>query len=240
MKKILLIVTALVLMVSGVAAVSAYEAHLINVKAHVENALTVGTAEVDFGTVFPQEWIKYHRSISLSTSAIAEKGTAVGDLQNVVYQIYAEWKPVGQNNPVNWVEDAAGNKYYQWMGYFLYVGIDATQVPNPTSGMTLVGPPPLVGPPGAKPVLAIGTLDGIISQQLAIAVDVPVFEGYYNALTDMLLADGTYAPKPSGLADPTWIIPKTFPGYNPLGMDFGLDLKVQVTDINRVQPVTGG
>jgi hypothetical protein len=130
-----------------------------------------------------------------------------------------------------------GNSYYAWMGRFLYVGIDATQIPNPTSGMTLVGPPPVVGPPGAKPVLAIGTLDGIISQQLAIAVDVPVFEGYYNALTDMLQANGTYLPKPSGLDDPTYIITaEDWPDFNPEGMDFGLDLKIQVTYIGATPP----
>lgn len=227
MRKILLIATALVLMVSGVAAVSAYEAHLINVKAHVENALTVNTAEVDFGTVFPQEFLKVHRSISLSESAIAEKGILSGDLQDVVYQIYAEWKPIDPANPpVNIVIGTDGNRYYEWMGYFLYVGIDPSQNPLPVSGMVVVGPP-LAPAPSAQRVLAVGTLDGITSQLLGIAVDVPVFEGFYNDLTDP-------EPKPSGLDDPTFIIPANFPGFNPNGMDFGIDLKVQVIDINRV------
>ncbi len=55
MKKILLGLSALVMVLSGVAMVSAYEAHLINVTAHVENALEVDTTPIDFGTVFPEE-----------------------------------------------------------------------------------------------------------------------------------------------------------------------------------------
>jgi hypothetical protein len=33
---------------------------------------------------------------------------------------------------------------------------------------------------------------------------------------------------------PTYIIPDDMPGYDPDGMDFGLDLKIQVSDIVRV------
>jgi hypothetical protein len=69
MKKVILIFSAIVLVASGVAAVSAYEAHVINVKAHVENALSVNTSDVNFGTVFPQEWIVKKRSVELSQSA---------------------------------------------------------------------------------------------------------------------------------------------------------------------------
>ena len=57
MKKVVLGLAALVLIVSGVAAVSAYEAHIINVKAKVENALTVGVSRLNYGTVFPEEFL---------------------------------------------------------------------------------------------------------------------------------------------------------------------------------------
>jgi hypothetical protein len=64
MKKVLLVLGALVIVLSGVAMVSAYEAHVINVTAHVENAIVlegVGIGpdyEYDFGTVFPEEWLR--------------------------------------------------------------------------------------------------------------------------------------------------------------------------------------
>ena len=53
-KKILLGLVAVVAVAGGVAALSAYEAHVINVTAHIENALYVHPESRDFGTVFPQ------------------------------------------------------------------------------------------------------------------------------------------------------------------------------------------
>jgi hypothetical protein len=240
MKKVILILAALILVASGVAAVSAYEAHIINVKAHVENALWVNTDNIDFGTVFPQEWLKQHREICLSESAEEEVGTASGDLVSVTMQAYAEWKECDGMVGYYW-DDVAEMwvgpfpNYYNWMGDFLYVGFDATQDPDPTTGMTLVGPAP-AGPPSAKAILASMTLPtplGGNCTQLAVAIDVPVFEGYYNNITDMLQPDGTYLPKPSGLDDPTFIIDDSHPDFDPDGMDFGVDLKIQVTNIVR-------
>ncbi len=233
MKKVILSITALVMVLSGVAAVSAYEAHIINVKAHVENALTVNTLEVDFGTVFPQEWLKQHRNVSLSTSAIAELGIEVGDLESVTLQPFAEWKADVSQEAYYW--DAVGSVwvlyegYFNWMGDFLWVGFDASQDPVPTTGMTKVGPadaPPL----SAQEILTTVTLDTVTrTTQLAIAIDVPVFEGYYNVLTDP-------TPKPSGMDVPSLIIPADRPDFDPTGMDFGIDLKIQVIDIARVLP----
>jgi hypothetical protein len=59
---------------------------------------------------------------------------------------------------------------------------------------------------------------------------VPVFEGYYNPETDV-------AVKPSGRNAPSWVIPKKLPSgqdnpaWNPEGVDMGLDIIIQVTDI---------
>jgi hypothetical protein len=240
MKKVILIFAALILVASGVAAVSAYEAHVINVKAHVENALTVNTDNVDFGTVFPQEFIKYHRNIRLSDSANATLGAAAGDLKTVTVQVYAEWK-AEDGQTAYWDNLTDGwqgpyDDYYNWMGDFLWVGFDPSQDPDPVSGMVLVGPA-LAPPPSAQPILAtVNLTDAHRSTQLGIAVDVPVFEGHYNDLTDP-------DPKPSGLNDPSYIIPDgsmkyttrpKMPGYDPEGMDFGIDLKVQVIKIVRV------
>jgi len=230
MKKALILSLAAFLMVaSGGAAVSAYEAHVINVTAKVENALTVTTTAVDFGTVFPQEFIKYHRDVGLSTSAIAELGTgASGDLDYVTIQPYAEWKADATKTAhffedPNWV---AYSGYWEWLGECLYVGFDASQDPLPITGLTLVGPA-AAAPPSAQAILTTKDLDSATVSSLDVAIDAPVFAGYYNALTDV-------DPKPSGLSVPTWIIPEDDPRHIPAGSEMGLDLKIQVINIVRV------
>jgi len=233
MKKVILILTAIVLVASGVAAVSAYEAHVINVKAHVENALSVDTANVEFGTVFPQEWIVSHREVKLSDSACDELDD---DLIGVNFTFFAEWKECDgamgyfyDNDTDTW--DPGVANYCQWMGDFLYVGWD---INDDALQMTLVGPPE-AGPPSAQEILTSGRLTDCDPHELYIAIDVPVFEGFYNPLTDP-------EPKPSGLDNPTYIIPDgsmmytdmpEHPEYDADGMDFGIDLKIQVTGIER-------
>jgi hypothetical protein len=231
MKKVILILTAIVLVASGVAAVSAYEAHVINVKAHVENALSVNTSDVNFGTVFPQEWIVNHREVKLSESACDE---LEDDLIAVNFTFLAEWKDCDDAmgyfyDGQAW--DAGTANYCQWMGEFLYVGWD---VDDTAAQMTLVGPA-AAPPPSAQQILTSGRLTDCDAHQLYIAIDVPVFEGFYNPLTDP-------EPKPSGEDDPTYIIPDgslmytdmpAHPAYDAEGMDFGIDLKIQVTGIER-------
>jgi hypothetical protein len=233
MKKVILILAAIVLVASGVAAVSAYEAHVINVKAHVENALSVNTSDVNFGTVFPQEWIVKHREVRLSDSAETE---LEDDLVAVNFTFFAEWKKCADmtgyyydNDTDTW--DGGTANYCNWMGDFLYVGWD---VDGQAPSMTLVGPAQ-AGPPSAQEILTSGRLTDGDAHQLYIAIDVPVFEGFYNPLTDP-------EPKPSGLDDPTYIVPDgsrmytdmaRHPAYDAEGMDFGIDLKIQVTGIDR-------
>jgi len=216
MRKALILILGLMMVVSGVAAVSAYEAHLINVTAHVENALTVDTTALDFGTVFPQEQFDKKRIIELSTSALAELNDAAGGaLNQVKYQVYGEWKPAPSGvTPTPSVVGSDTKIYYPWM-WFLKVAIDAT--PTATIGT------PTVTAPGAQALFPVGTLkSGNTSDELSIRLDVPVFASFYNALTD---------PKPSPV-----IIPTSEPGYNPNGMDYGIDLKIQVIDITRSAP----
>ncbi len=226
-RKIIPILGALVLVVSGVAAVSAYEAHLINVTAHVENALSVNTTAIDFGTVFPQEVLKVHRNIALSESALAEgpAGTTPlpGDLMSVDYQVWAECKP----NP-----NIPGD-FYQWLGEWLWVGIDASQDPTLITGHVRVGAAPTDPCPAAKPILdaAGNTLTGTLSgnntvDMMGVTILTPAFVGYYNELTDQ---------------KPDWFQAVIDAGNWPLldgdpdGTDLGLDLKIQVTGINRFQ-----
>lgn len=63
---------AFAIVVAGVAAISAYEAHVINVTAKIENALSVMPDEITFGTVFPQEKLNRNLLIKLSDSFLEE------------------------------------------------------------------------------------------------------------------------------------------------------------------------
>ena len=83
-KKAILAVVAVVAIVGGIAAFSSYEAHVINVTAHIENALTVDTTPIEFGTVFPQEYLEEEFTINLSSSFLAED--RVDDVEYVINQ----------------------------------------------------------------------------------------------------------------------------------------------------------
>jgi len=71
-KKILLSLLAVAAIAVGVVGMAAFEAHVINVTAKIENALSVDTASIDFGTVFPQEELDESFDIALSDSFMAE------------------------------------------------------------------------------------------------------------------------------------------------------------------------
>jgi len=94
MKKILIMVGGIIIVAGGVAAISAYEAHVINVIARIENALTVSPEELTFGTVFPQEYLTKPITIAMSNSFLEEN--RVDDIEYVIAQ-----KPKPRN-PEDW------------------------------------------------------------------------------------------------------------------------------------------
>jgi hypothetical protein len=244
MRKVILIFAALLMVASGVAAVSAYEAHTVNVKCKVENALgiTWATDENDFhfGTLFPEEWIGNHFTVGLSQSAQDE--IELGELTSVSANIYAEWKE-GVGKTANWYGDDPDDGgvgwhqypgYYNWLGKCLYVK-EGSQ-PQPALSDPPVGAA-LAPPPSAQHTqFPTYTFDGVVSKTIYVYIDAPVFEKHYNPLTDALACpDG----KPSGLDAPTWVILEESPPgtpnplHTPGGLEMGLDLKVQVIDITR-------
>jgi hypothetical protein len=87
-KKILLSLVAIVAVAGGVAAMSAFEAHIINVTAIIENALSVSPPEIEFGTVFPQEKLYQPLTIALSSSFLGEDR-----VDDVGYMIHQKPKP---------------------------------------------------------------------------------------------------------------------------------------------------
>jgi hypothetical protein len=71
---------------------------------------------------------------------------------------------------------------------------------------------------------------GPINERVVIGLDVPVFRGYYNELTDP-------EPKPSHRDDPTVIIEPwedRYPDNMADGITLGAEIKVQVTKIYRL------
>lgn len=70
--------------VAAVTGMSAFEAHVINVQARIENALEVSPLEINFGTVFPQEYLTYNFDVKLSKSFLDED--RVDDVEYVIKQ----------------------------------------------------------------------------------------------------------------------------------------------------------
>ena len=70
MKKLILSISFIAAFTLGVVGMSAFEAHVINVTAKIENALQVETTPIEFGTVFPQEAIDETIDVILSDSFV--------------------------------------------------------------------------------------------------------------------------------------------------------------------------
>lgn len=84
MKKVLLGLGAVAIAVAVVPMFAAFEAHVINVTAKIENALAVNTEPIHFGTVFPQEQLDRTVRIVLSESFMDEP--RVDDVQYFLRQ----------------------------------------------------------------------------------------------------------------------------------------------------------
>ncbi|MBI5816881.1 MAG: hypothetical protein HZB09_00445 [Candidatus Yonathbacteria bacterium] len=105
MKKILLSFGALAAVVIAMPMFAAFEAHVVNVTATIENALQVTSNELAYGTVFPQEAFDKTFGVSLSQSFTAEPSVT-----GVTYTIRQKPKCVDSAGAHPLVtEDAQGN-----------------------------------------------------------------------------------------------------------------------------------
>jgi hypothetical protein len=84
MNKKLMALGAGLAVVASVVAMAAYEAHVINVTAHIENALYVHPDELKFGTVFPQEYVEKQFTVELSSSF--QEADRVNNVEYVIKQ----------------------------------------------------------------------------------------------------------------------------------------------------------
>jgi hypothetical protein len=216
-KKALLIIGALMMVVSGVAAVSAYEAHILNIKAHVENALIV-PLEKDLGIVFPEEIVETNIQFGLSESFRAQERVS-----DVDYALFWYRKPVPDGVAVCQPEEIAGMMYYQDLAPYLTL-----QPPSePIDGL---GPGGYAGPVGAPPAIGHGNLStpSDLIDTWHLVFDVPVFREWYNPTTDP-------NPDPNILEPDQYCVVNetvTENGYTVEGLvphaDLGADLKIQV------------
>ena len=83
-KKIFVLIASLGTGVVLLPLLAAFEAHIINVTAKIENALAVTTDTIDFGTVFPQEHLEQSLVVALSDSFLREE--RVNDVEYFIRQ----------------------------------------------------------------------------------------------------------------------------------------------------------
>ena len=132
------------------------------------------------------------------------------------------------------MEDIGGVDYYYWLGDALYIGIFDTEPVAPGAkyplaaggGLTNVttSTAPILSDTITKP--ALGGPDDWYDV-IVVGLDVPVFDGYYNQLTDVPV-------KPSGLTTgPTVVLTGD---RNVQGIVLGADIVIQVTDIYKGPP----
>jgi hypothetical protein len=214
------------MVVSGVAAVSAYEAHTVNVTAKVENAMYCGapTLGLRYGTVFPEEWLVKSFDIGVSTS-------------------FCEWPEQQRVLEIDYNIYVNQKQGYKWLGDCLYIGVDVTdpakRYPRDTGGeLDPVGtgtslPIPIVTDGYLKKAIPGGD-PGDPDDTVYVGLDVPVFQDAYNPITDALACpDG----KPSHRSTPTVIIaPGDYWGrwadYDATGeVELGADIIIQITNI---------
>ena len=101
-KKALAVAGAIVMAALFLPLFAAFEAHVINVKAHIENALAVSPAHIDFGTVFPQEGLDASFTVALSESFMDTSQTRVKDVE---YKVVQKPKPIPDSSPTAYYKD---------------------------------------------------------------------------------------------------------------------------------------
>jgi hypothetical protein len=212
-KKVLLLVSALLIVFSGVAAVSAYEGHLVNVKAHVENAIAVTADHFNFGTVFPEATLETDIFVGLSESFQAQDRYST-----VHYKVYWERKPVPDGTTVCKPENIGGQDYYQMIRDYVDVTIDGDLLADWIDN----------GKGAYEATNYLGVLNrSDICDTINLYIDPPVFDKWYNELTDPRDPSGILGPDVYCEVEETICGEKVMVPH----ADLGDDLKVQVIEI---------
>ena len=232
MKKVLLSFAAVALVVASVPLFAAFEAHVINVTAHIENALNTHGGPIDFGTVFPQEYLERNFTVFLSDSFMSQE--RVHDVSYVIKQkpkcLCDRWIdlkidgptpppicPEGQYAPVHYATHECPEGYTEMLSLCPYlsklpvndepgdVGIPSYFVPDPSGGSCQE----VTDPEHAMGLLSLFN-DNI--DEWTVDLKVPPVDGYVGQ---------------------DW--PLGCPTLSADSLDYGCDLWIEVTDIgNRV------
>lgn len=232
MKKGLLIVGAVAIVIATVPMFAAYEAHVINVTAHIENALKVlpGSGELEFGTVFPQEYREKTISITTSSSFCQETQRRVLSIDYKIVQKpkcecdgefeNSEQCPDGQFAPVGFATHKCPAGYTAMPSLCPYLSKTPQQIDE--APFTDFGVPAFHDPDDPANV-ATGTInkDFDLVDNWTIDLAVPCFEGHCAQDWDEFVASHNSEANPDD-----YILP-----FELEGKDFGCDLWVEVTDI---------
>ena len=226
-KKIVLGLVAVVIVVGGVAALSAFEAHIINVTATIENALSVSPDKIAFGTVFPQEKLYQNLSISLSESFLEEDRAddidyvikfkpkvreeldpydEMGDTQVTYHEYCLRNYPEGPYNPQD--------EYWTYCYPSLCEKLSALADNDPENDEGVSTPHQA----GATAFGHLAKSEGDMVDNWTIDLVVPCFEG---------MCDQTYDPAVYGPPMPAEME----------HLEFGCDLWIEVTGTSRYIPL---
>ena len=199
---------------------AAYEAHVINVTAHIENALKVFPEDLVFGTVFPQEYHEKRIWVTTSTSFCAIDQRRV---LNIDYKIVQKPKCInqaGEYAPVGYDTHECPVGYTEMPSLCPY--LSKTPVydnPEPYKDYGV----PAFHDPDDPASIATGTInkDHNLQDEWIIDLPVPCFDGMCAQDYDEFVH--SYNPD----ADPD--------DYTPLAglesSDFGCDLWIEVTRV---------
>jgi hypothetical protein len=227
MKKIIFLAAVLLVVFSGVAAVSAYEGHVIDVKAHVENAIWVNgealvgniyEANLNYGTVFPEQSREGDIVFGLSNSFVAQGNTTGSGFSTVQYKLYWEPKP----SPAGAV---AG--YYKDIWPYINLALNGTSIPKITASVPISTPILITSASLFTPSNTNGDLH--------FTFQAPVFDYWYNSTTDPVSAPVLSYNSGSGynivmetVTCSQYNLTATVPVPN---VDLGNNLKIQVYSI---------
>ena len=247
-KKILASLTLVSVMAVSAAMFAAYEAHVINVTAHIENALTVHPDEIAFGTVFPQEYTERDFTVELSTSFLAED--RVYDVEYVIKQKpkcecdYPEFLPDGTSNP--------DYKMYCVEGQYAPVDYATHECPVDYTEMLSLCPY-LSKMPKYEEAGDIGIPSYYVDESPAGPSandyctplhnpDTDIAYGYLDKNMDDIMDEWVVdlkVPPFDGYVGQDW--PENCPvlGGSPDGQDFGCDLWIEITGISERVQVAG-
>jgi len=220
MKKLVFsIIIALVLVISGVTTVAAYEGHEVDVRAHVENAIWTETDDLNFGTVFPEEQKESDFWIGLSQSFLDQ--TVYSSVQ---YSLWWEPKPITDPDSQNPALDADNDTYYE--NIYPYITLDIDGNTPSTSGQRSIS--------GVK-AAGLGALSTPVdtTDNIHLVLNPPVFDGWYNSVTDPKTPSGVLSleNKDYVVTNETFTVADGSVTVGVPKTDLGNILKIQVEDI---------